>query len=96
MWFSPTLAIYADHSIFPKVSESLGRKLSISDSVLDILVPEIVLPRPRILSIVGELESACMAEHVRMYAEWHLGALAKPPHHASEAYGTHGRSDMNT
>jgi hypothetical protein len=50
------------------------------------------------LAIIGELESTGMAEHVRTHAEWHLGGLAKPPHHAPEAHGTMGapRSDMNT
>jgi hypothetical protein len=42
--------------------------------VLDVLVPEVVLQRPRVVAIVGELEPTGMAQHVRVEREWHLAA----------------------
>ena len=52
--------------ILPKILKSFGRQLSVSNGVLDIFVPEVMLQRPGILTIVGELEPASMAKHVRM------------------------------
>jgi hypothetical protein len=34
-----------------------------------------VLQGPRVVAIVGELEPAGVAEHVRVDREWHLGGL---------------------
>src|SRR5262249_28786437 len=42
----------------PKVLEPVGRHFGVSDRVLDVLVPEVVLQRPRVVAIVGELETA--------------------------------------
>src|SRR5262249_61207915 len=41
-----------------------------------VLVPEVMLQRPRVVAIVGELEPTSMAQHVRVDWEWHLGGLA--------------------
>jgi hypothetical protein len=38
-------------------------------------VPEVVLKGARVLAIIGQFETAGMAEHVRMHAEWHLRSL---------------------
>ena len=46
--------------------------------MLNVLVPEIVLERPRVLTIVGELKPAGMAQHVRMDWERHLRGLTEP------------------
>ena len=66
----------------PKVLEPVGSHFGVSDRVLDVLVPEVVLQGPRVMAIVGELEPASMAKHVRVDRKWHLGgfpeALDKP------------------
>jgi hypothetical protein len=61
--------------ILPKILKSFGRQLSVSNGVLDIFVPEVMLERPGVLTIVGELEPASMAKHVRMNWERHLGGF---------------------
>jgi hypothetical protein len=53
--------------VFPKVLEPGRAEFGIADCVLDVLVPEIVLNRPRIVSLVGELVAAGMTEHVGVY-----------------------------
>ena len=40
-------------------------------------MPEIVLQGPRVVAIIGELEPAGMAKHVRVDRERHLGGLAE-------------------
>ena len=40
------------------------------------LVPEVVLQRPRVVAIVGELKTTGMAQHVWVDRERHLGSLA--------------------
>jgi hypothetical protein len=55
--------------------------------VLDILVAEIVLQGASIVAVIGQLEAAGMAQHVRMDGERHLGRLAEPYHEMVEAHG---------
>jgi hypothetical protein len=50
---------------------------------------EIQLQGARIDTLVGQLVTAGMSEHMRMHAEWHLGGLAEPFQHAAEANRTH-------
>src|SRR5262249_33328927 len=69
----------------PKVLEPVGRHFGISDRVLDVLVPEVMLQSPRVVPIVGELEPAGMAQHVRVDREWHLFSLADALDEAVEA-----------
>ena len=64
-------------SVPPKVLEAVGRHFGVSDGVLDVLVPEVVLQGARVVAIVSELEPAGMAEHVRVDREWHLGSLTE-------------------
>ena len=45
--------------------------------MLNVLVPEVVLQGPRVVAIIGELEPAGMAEHVRVDRKWHLGGLTE-------------------
>jgi hypothetical protein len=45
--------------------------------VLDVLVPEVMLQGPRVVAVVGQLEPAGVAKHVRVDREWHLGGLAE-------------------
>src|SRR5262245_28685167 len=66
--------------------------------MLDILVAEIVLQGASIVAVIGQLEAAGMAQHVRMDGERYLGGLAEPYHEMVEAHGVIGppRSLTNT
>src|SRR5215831_15542568 len=75
-------------SVPPKVFESVGRHFGIPDRVLNVLVPKVVLQGPRVVAIVGELEPAGMAKHVRVDREWHLGGLPEPLDEPVETDGT--------
>jgi hypothetical protein len=55
--------------------------------VLNVLVPEVVLERSRVVAIVGELEPTGVAKHVGMDREWHLGGLPDTLDEAMEADG---------
>ena len=57
--------------------------------MLDIAVPEIMLQGAGVVAIVGELEAAGMAKHVRMHGKGHLGGLAEPCHEVMEADWAH-------
>ena len=57
--------------------------------MLDVLVPEVVLQSPRVVAIVGELETAGVAQHVRVDRKWHLGGLADALDESVKADGTH-------
>ena len=46
--------------------------------MLDILVPEVVLQGAGIVAVVGQLEAAGMAQHVRMDLERQSSSLPKP------------------
>ena len=74
-------------SILPKVLEPVWRHVGVPDGVLDVLVPEVVLQGPRIVAIVCQLEPACMAKHVRVDREWHLGSLTEAPDKPVETDG---------
>jgi hypothetical protein len=66
--------------------------------VLNVLVPEVVLQGPRVVAVVGELEPAGMAKHVRVDREWHLGGLAERWMRRWKPMGLIGppRSETNT
>ena len=50
----------------PEVLEAIRRKLRVSHSVLDVLVPQVMLNRPRVVPIVSELITGRVSQHVRM------------------------------
>src|SRR5215831_1767713 len=64
-------------SLSPKVFEAVGCHFGVPDRVLDVPVPKVVLQGPRVVAIVGELEAAGVAKHVRVDGEWHLGGLTE-------------------
>src|SRR6478672_6489666 len=70
--------------VLPKIAEPIGSEFSISYRVLDVFVAEVVLQRPGIDALVGELESSCMPQHVRMDAEGHPGCLSQPGEHPAK------------
>ena len=53
--------------------------------MLDVLVPEIGLQRASIDAVVGELEAAGVAQHVRMHWEAEVGRDAEPGDHLAKA-----------
>src|SRR5438477_290443 len=59
----------------PKRFEPLRRELGVPHRVLDVLVPKVVLQYAGVLTIVGELVSARLAQHVWMDRKWQLRAL---------------------
>ena len=64
-----------DHPLPPKVLEPVGRQFGVPDGVLNVLVPEVVRQGQRVVAIVGELEPAGVAKHVRVDSEmasWRL------------------------
>src|SRR5215831_9129706 len=73
----------------PKVLEPVWRHFGVSDRVLDVLVPEVVLQGPRVVAIVGELKPTGVAKHVRVDGKWHLGGLADALDESVKADGTH-------
>ena len=82
-------------SVPPKILESVGRHFGVSDRVLDVLVPEVVLQGPRVVAIVSQLEPTGMAKHVRVDREWHLGGFPEALDKPVETDGT-PRSETNT
>src|SRR6516165_700578 len=71
----------------PKILESVGCHVGVPDRVLNVLVPEVVLQGSRVVAIVGKLEPAGMAKHVRVDRECHLGGLAEALDEAVEPDG---------
>jgi hypothetical protein len=62
--------------------------------VLNVLVPEVVLQCPRVMTIVGKLEAAGMAQHVGMHGKGHLGGLAQPCNEMVEAERADGPATL--
>src|SRR5262249_50073633 len=61
----------------PKVLEPVRRHLGVLDSVLDVLVPEVVLQSPCVVAIIGELKTTGMAQLSSYQSYW-----LPPPHPA--------------
>jgi hypothetical protein len=61
--------------ILPKRIEPLRRKFVVAHRVLDILVPEVVLHRARVLSVVRQFISARVPQHMRMHRKRKLRTL---------------------
>ena len=76
-------------ALSPEILEPVGRHFRISRGVHDALVAEVVLERPGIVPIVGELVPAGVPEHVRVYREWHSGGFTEALHQPMEADGAH-------
>jgi hypothetical protein len=69
----------------PNVFEAVGCHFGVSDRMLNVFVPEVMLQGPRVVAIVGELEPTGMAKHVGVDREWHLGGLTDALDKAVEA-----------
>ena len=49
---------------------------------------EVVLQGPRVVAIVGELEPAGVAKHVRVDRKWHVSGFPEPLNEPVETNGT--------
>jgi hypothetical protein len=73
--------------VFPECFEAARGQLRIADGVGDIPVTQVLLDRPRIVSLVGQLEPAGVAEHVGMNREGEAGGLADARHELPNGRG---------
>ena len=60
-------------SILPEPIEAVGAQFGISHRVHDVAVAQEVLKRPGIDAVIGKLEAAGVAEHVRMNGKGKFG-----------------------
>src|ERR1700704_6590391 len=84
----------SQRSVPPEVFEPVRRKLAISNRVLDVLMPEIMLQAAGIDALVGQLVAAAVPEHVRMDWERNLGGYTEAGNHTAEARRTHWRAPL--
>ena len=56
-------------SIRPEPLEAVGGQLRVSDRVLDVPMPQIMLQCARVLAVIRELEAAGVPQHVRVHRE---------------------------
>src|SRR5215831_6026847 len=73
----------------PEVLEPIRRQLGIAHGVLNVLVPEPGLQRPRVVAGIGQGVAAGVAQHVREDGEGHAGAPAEALKQRAEALGRH-------
>src|SRR5438876_5842725 len=71
-------------SILPEPIEAVGAQLGISHRMHDVAVAQEVLQRAGIDAVVGELEPAGVAQHVRMNREGKFGQFSSPADHFEE------------
>jgi hypothetical protein len=60
-------------SIGPESIEAVVCEFRVANSMRDIFVAQILLYSPRIVTIVRELVTACMSQHMRMDGELDSG-----------------------
>ena len=80
----PSSSLY---SILPEPIEPISRQFRIPDGMLDIPVSHVMLDRPGVMAIVGQLEAAPVTEHVRMDREGDSGLLPCPCHQLAHRGG---------
>src|SRR5215471_1660224 len=77
------------HHLSPEVLEPIRRQFRVAHRVLDVLVPEPGLQRPRVVAGIGQGIAAGVAQHVREDGEGHAGASAEALKQRAEALGRH-------
>jgi hypothetical protein len=77
----------ASHSIPPELTEPPRSQLGVSHSVLDVPMPHVMLYGPRIVSLVRQVESAGMPQHVRMDREANPGHGSRSGHQLADGGG---------
>ncbi len=74
--------------VFPECFETARGQLRIADGVGDVPVAQVLLDRARVVSLVSQLETAGVAEHVGMNREGEAGGLADARHELTNGRGT--------
>jgi len=82
-------------SVLPEPLEPIRRQRDVAHRRGDRAMPEIVLDRSGILTVVGQLVPAAVAQLAAMHKKPELGRLAGPGNHALIASGT-PRSETKT
>src|SRR5262249_4883874 len=75
--------------IAPEVFEPVRRQLGVAHRVLDVLVPEPSLQRPRVVTGIGQGIAAGVPQHVREDREGHSRTLPEACEQRAEALGRH-------
>src|SRR5215510_8702600 len=88
----PRASVQLDVLILPPALEPGRCQFGISDRVLDVLVPEIGLQRPRIPASVRLVETASVPQHVRVCFDLEPGRLASSANELLEVGHGHGRA----
>src|SRR5262249_58868200 len=78
--FRPTCA----PSVLPEPIEAVGAQLRISHRVRNVAVAQVVLQRAGVDAVIGKLEAAGVAQHVRMNWEGKFGQFSGPADHFEE------------
>src|SRR5262249_47228435 len=76
-------------SVLPEPIEAVGAQFGIAHRVHDVAVTQEVLERAGIHAVIGELEAAGMAEHMRMDWERKFGQFACPADDFEEPGSSH-------
>src|SRR4051812_25341528 len=71
-------------SVFPEPVEPGRRQFGITNGVLDILVPEIVLDRAGVVPGVSKFEPDTVPQHVRVHLEREIDAFRGARKHTTE------------
>ena len=81
-------------SVVPEVMKPGCGQLRIADCVLDVSMPQVMLDRARVVSLIGELVTSSMTEHVRMYRKVELGEPTCAGKHLSHGRVTQGATAL--
>src|SRR5215471_3318898 len=73
----------------PEVLEPIRSQLGVTHRVLDVLVAEPCLQRPRIVPGIGQGVATGVPQHMREDGEGHAGAPAEALEQRAEALGRH-------
>jgi hypothetical protein len=69
-------------SVLPEVLDPIRRQRGVAHRADDRAVPQVVLDRPRVLAVVGELIAAAMPKHVAVDEKPEPSGLSGPVNHA--------------
>ena len=78
----------------PEALEPIGRQLRVFHSVLDVLVTEIGLQRPGVVTLIGQGEATCMTKHVRVNFDLDPGNLCGSLQHPGKPGGGERRATL--
>src|SRR5262245_42087028 len=72
----------SQQSVPPKAFKPIGSERCVAHCRIDRLVTKVVLDRPRVLTVIGKLVPARMAQHVAVHEEREAGGLSSSRNHA--------------